>query len=218
MPRFLVLFVFPLLAGCYAFGYPVINATPAVDVDAPDVHAFLVSSGHELSGPAITGPLSFWHRVKEVPITAGQVVPQWNSHFYYDYLVFPILMGEYSQDKTILLYRPGYETVVVPVKNWWNVCGKAPLRVQWKEAPDLDAQVKALEQIVPTSPEQFSFHGHNYEPEVLCFAAQEYRRLAESKQAEGPDHQTFRDELLSRARKLEAEGRSEAAPSSGPSE
>jgi hypothetical protein len=139
--RFVVFAFCPLLSGCFAFGYPSICATPAVAVDAPDARAFLVSSGFREWGPWITGPFSIWHEVKQVPIAAAKVQPQWNSHFTYCYFVFPFAAGAYSQAKEIVLYRPGYETVSFPVRNWLNVCGKEPLRVMWKAAPDLDSQV-----------------------------------------------------------------------------
>jgi hypothetical protein len=184
MRRCLIFLFCPALSGCLAMGYPDISATPCVSVESSDIRAFLVSSRWQQSGRP--QPLDGCQEISAAPVVAGCVEPQWNAYFRYHYIAF-LTFSFYEQDKEILLYRPGYETVNIPVRAWWNVCAREPLRVEWKKAPDLAAQVMALAQIT---------RFWSRDKDVLHFGAQEYRRLADYPEAGQTTQQPPREELL----------------------
>jgi hypothetical protein len=172
MRSWLAFLLCPILSGCFAFGYPSVSQTPTLVVPGTDVHAFRFTSDWGFSGPWITGPMTVSQAVEEIPVVEGRIDPQRNAYFAYGYTLFPILSGSHSRHVTVLLYRPGYETVEVPTRSWWrSVGGDQAERVVWKEASDLAAQEKAIERIAdPFRP---------YPGEATChFIAQEYTRLA----------------------------------------
>jgi hypothetical protein len=179
----------PFLAGCVGFGYPDISRTPAVAVPTTEVRAFRVISDFTLSGPVITGPIHFINSVEEIPVVNGTVGPQRDAYFAYYYLVFP-LGGYRSRTLEVLLYRPGYETVEIPARRWWQSgSSNVPEKVAWKEAQDLLAQKAAVDRIA--SREHFSVPSKD----VLRFAAREYARLADSPMAAAPAMSDTREEL-----------------------
>jgi hypothetical protein len=71
--------------------------------------------------------------------------------------------------------------------------------VVWKEAPDLAAQEKAPETLVPQHP-----LAQCRNRKVLDFAAQEYARLAGSPLALTPEMAETRGRLLTKAKEYEA--------------
>jgi hypothetical protein len=100
----------------------------------------------------------------------------------------------------VLLYRPGFETVDIPARAWWQSLGwSQPQPVAWKEAPDLPAQEEALNNVVQP----------RFDPPrkgskaVLQFAAQEYARLADSPFALALSMSDTRERLLAKAREYE---------------
>jgi hypothetical protein len=139
-----VCLIFPFLSGCLALGYPSVTRTPPVAVDAPDVHAFLVTTDSDSGGGVISGWLQHGRGVRELPVAEATVKPQWDTHFSYYYLFFPF-SGSSSRNREVLLYRPGYELVDLPSQAWWECLGSGkPVRVTWKPARDVKAQEKAL--------------------------------------------------------------------------
>ncbi len=194
----------PLLSGCIGFGYPAISSTPPIPLDRQDVRAFREAWSMERGGALIAGSITVSHQVQEVPVTEATVGAQRDVHFAYYYLLFPFT-GSNARSTTVLLYRPGHETVEIEARSWWRSLGQGkPVAVVWKEAPDLAAQEKALERIVGER------GGSCLGKEVEQFAAREYARLANSLGAAGPEMQATRERCLARARELEQRGRDRA--------
>jgi hypothetical protein len=115
-----------------------------------------------------------------------------------------------STDHGIALrfYRPGYETIVVKP-------GETVRDLQWKEAPDLSAQVKAVDDLMngPRLAESARVSVRQVlEPgtksashkEVLLFAAGEYERLAGDLSSANPDERGQHAQLLNSANRLRA--------------
>jgi hypothetical protein len=198
-------------SGCLGFGYPDLSRTPAVTVDSNEVHAFRVLSQATAIGPIITSPVWLRGSVEEIPVMSGMVGPQGDADFAYYFVLFPLLEAGHSRTLEVLLYRPGYETVVIPAHSWWLTLGReAPEKVAWKEAPDLLAQKEALDRIV----EGWSLRSLN--KGVLEFLAQEYERLANSELAAAPTMAPSREKLRFRAREchdLASENASQKASS-----
>ena len=129
------LLVCPFLAGCLAFGYPAISATPEIALPDTDVHAFRVCSDVTMSGPWMTGPIAFGRSVDEIPVMEAAVSPQRDAYFAYYYLLLPIASGSHTRDLEVLLYRPGFETVAIPARPWWQGPGNQRLeKIAWKKA------------------------------------------------------------------------------------
>ncbi len=154
------LLICPFLAGCLAFGYPAISATPEIALPDTDVHAFRVCSEVTMSGPWMTGPIAFGSSVDDIPVVEATVSPQRDAYFAYYYLLLPIASGSHTRDLEVLLYRPGYETVAIPARPWWQAPGSQRLeKIAWKEAPDLLAQKTARQNLSrkwQTAPQQGS--------------------------------------------------------------
>ena len=105
-------------------------------------------------------------------------------------------------------YRPGYETIAVKP-------GESVAELQWKEAPDLSAQVKAIDDLMNgprfTSSTRVTVR-QVLEPgtksashkEVLLFAAGEYERLAADLAPSYADERGLHAQLLSSANRLRA--------------
>jgi hypothetical protein len=199
MRWWLPLLVCPALSGCFGFAYPSFSETPAVNVKEGDVRAFRVLSEWTLSGPCITGPGGVWHSIEEIPVIKKTVERQQDSYLAYYYMIFPVLNGSRSRTLTVLLYRPGYETVEIPSRSLLGAFGetkRAP--VVWKEAVGLEAQEKAVERIIGPFP------GSWLGQEALRFAAQEYARLADSPFVSGPGKEKERERLRAKAKEYEA--------------
>ena len=188
----------PLIAGCVGFGYPDISKTSTVAVPESDVRAFRETSEYTMSGPVMTGPIWVSNEIKAIPVEDGAVGPQRDAYFAYYYLVFPIANGERTRSVKVLLYRPGYETVEIPARPWWQSLGvNVPEKVAWKEAPDLPTQKAAVDRIASRE------DGRRVGKDVLRFAAGEYTRLADSPMAASPAMSATRDELRRLARECQ---------------
>ena len=198
MRSWLPLLVCPLMSGCFAFGYPSITETPSIMVAEDSVRAFRITWQLTRYGGAIAGAIRLSQDIEEIPIVATTVAGQEQVYFAYGYLLFPFA-GSESRSLSVLLYRPGYETVEVPARSWWRCLGPdKPLHVEWKPARDLEAQVSALEKVINT------IYKGKLKPEVAQFAAQEYTRLAQSPLASSPEKADLRDRLLTQAGEYEA--------------
>jgi hypothetical protein len=181
--------IFPFLSGCMALGYPSISRTPPVAVDAPDVHAFLVTSKSDTGGGVISGWVQHGREVRELPVAEATVRPQWDTHFTYYYLFFP-MSGSSSRSQQVLLYRPGYETVELSSQAWWECLGAGkPVRVAWKPARDARAQEKALAKV-------FGPRSSVLDDNSRQFAAVEYARLGRRPPTEMPDAAPNQEHLL----------------------
>jgi hypothetical protein len=195
MRAWLPLLLCPLLSGCFGLAFPSITETPLIAVPEDNVHAFRVTSECTAGGPLITGPISFWAKIEEIPIDDAKVAPQKQAYLAYSYFLFPF-MGYRERNLQVLLYRPGFETVVLSSQAWWRFLGASEAeQVEWKPAPDLAAQVWAIKSVVdPGGPKDYVSKA------VLQFAAREYKRLAHSPLAETVE---VRDKLLAAARECE---------------
>lgn len=71
-----------------------------------------------------------------------------------------------------MLYRPGYETVVVPASPWWWPLYAIPETIQWKEAADDESKRKALWDL------EVRIQGNN-DPILREWIIQERMRLSE---------------------------------------
>jgi hypothetical protein len=182
--------IFPFLSGCLALGYPSITRTPPVAVDAPDVHAFLVTEKSDSGGGVITGWLQHGREVRELPVAEATVKPQWDTHFSYYYLLFPY-SGSSARNQEVLLYRPGYEPVELSSQAWWECLGSGqPVRVTWKRARDAQAQEKALARLAGAG-------GTSLDARSREFVVAEYGRLGRRLAPPGtPDAGPNREHLL----------------------
>lgn len=191
MRVYLLLLVCPLLSGCLGFGYPSSTRTPELNVGSTDVRAFRVTSITKRGwGPLIAGAFSLARNVEEIPVRDTRVCQQRHSYFAYCCWSF-LFAGSNSQTLEVLLYKQGYEVVVVPERASWKlalvVVGES---VTWKEAPDLASQKAAVDRIVPERYREFLGR------DVLRFAASEYAQLANSPLASAPGMEATRLELL----------------------
>jgi hypothetical protein len=195
-----ILVMLPFLSGCFAYGYPSVCRTPPLSVPEENVRAFRVVTEVEASGPVLTGPIMFATDVVEIPVMSARVESQKESYFAYYYLLFPFT-GDRARNMSVLLYRPGYQTVAVEERPWWQFANLSePEKVVWKEAPSLEDQEEALKKVV----------GHDLSPKrrnrkVLELAVQEYTRLAEMARCNAPGMAEQRTRLLAEAEKYAAQ-------------
>ena len=194
-----ILLVCPLLSGCFAIGYPEMHCTPEVAISADHVQAFRIANEYEHTRMLLYG--NYVHStVQEVPIVAGKVEPQQDAQFSYIWSLFPLAAVQTTHDFEVLLYRPGYEFVDIPSSPWWWPLGYCQTRsVDWRkiEMLDLPSQIKNLEMVIQKA------GGESLNQEMCSFAAREYRRLAQSSLAAGPEMHRGRERLLVKARYYE---------------
>lgn len=194
------LLVLPFVSGCLAYGYPSVWQTPPLSIPDDNVRAFRVERQWKGGGVVIAGWFQIAHSIEEIPIVAAQVAAQKDAYFAYYYLLFPFA-GTTSRSLSVLLYRPGCQTVEISEQPWWRLPGQArPEQVFWQEAPDLAAQEQALEKVAS----QGARWGGHRSKGVLEFAAQEYARLAEGPLARAPGMAETRDRLLAKAKEYQA--------------
>jgi hypothetical protein len=183
--------VCPFLAGCLAYGYPDVSRTPPVAIDTPDVKAFRVADKITMWGPIITGPMSLERSIEEIPVENAIVSAQHDTFFSYYYIFFPLLSGSRDRKLDVMLYRPGYQIVDIRGRAWWEASwSDKPEPVVWKEAPDLNSQMAAVQRLSP----RHMLDRTN--KEVLKFAAAEYTRLANSPLAATKEMAETRKQLL----------------------
>jgi hypothetical protein len=176
MKHLFALLLCPLSSGCLAFGFPSVTATPAVAVDAADVRAFRVTYDSLSGGALIAGWVQIGDQIEEIPVHEMRVESQADASFCYLYML-PPFAGGHGRSVRVLLYRPGYETVEVPPRPWWQFpSAAAPERVTWKEAVDLAAEVRAVDELV----EKGRLRWPCSNAAVLGFVAQEYERLGQT--------------------------------------
>jgi len=194
-----ILILLPFLSGCFGYVYPSVCRTPPLSVPEENVRAFRVVSEMEASGPIMTGPIMFADDVVEIPVVSARVESQKESYFAYYYLLFPFT-GDREKSMSVLLYRPGFQTVEIPEQPWWQFPERGePEKVWWVEAMTLEDQEEALKKVV----------GHDLSPKrrnrkMLELALQEYTRLAKMACCKGPGMAEQRTRLLAEAEKYAA--------------
>jgi len=164
----------PLTVGCMGipavYAYPKISYFPATDLNAggTEVQAFLVKTTCAWRQPC-PGPENFpRHEVSRLSLSADAHTVSHTSVSIEAFMgtLGPLCYGSglehYSK---IVLYRPGYDLVVL--QPW-----ESKKTIDWKPATSIAAQARAVDDLVaavPFSPEQ--------QREKL-FVAEEYERLA----------------------------------------
>jgi hypothetical protein len=115
---------------------------------------------------------------------------------------------------TLRFYRPGYETIAFKP-------GEGMRELEWRKAPGLDAQIKAVDDLMRgpmlNKSKKAITATQVLEPgtksaaqrEALVFGAGEYERLARDLSATDPEERDIRADLLKEARRLRglAEGK-----------
>ena len=136
----------PSLTGCVIpYAYPKLDFTRALQLDAPpgDVHVFRVDVAQAKSGiPACYG----WEQLTEIPLRdSGRVPSQIKSSVPAGaYLFMGALNYDFGISSNLALraYCPGFELVEVKSMELTN-------QLAWIPAPDLAAQVGALDALFP---------------------------------------------------------------------
>lgn len=175
MRRWFWIALLPFLTGCFV-GYPSFTYTPRVNHVEPDVRAFLQSFGGPgwevfFTGGTILDQLSW--RSSELAIENDCVESRSERYFRYFVGGFPVYAGD-VRDWRIVLYRPGYEPIVLPAR-WSGLKLIQPeiSKLVWKPAIDFDSQLKAIKMVDAGPPRQGS-------EEFRQFLIAEYKRLSES--------------------------------------
>ncbi len=220
--------------GCLSvpFSIPEVNTIPSVGLDgATDAHIFRVDVTERMTvepgtATAQGGPKAVeTYEFTEVPAEAAGTTPRlvgvtcrqgWRY----------VGVANYNTDClshtiALRLYRPGFDTIEVK-------CGQVPHDVQWTEAADLDAQEKALDDLLGVdlleprnATNDVMTVKHNLLPgpasdgqrAALRFCVGEYERLAR-RAARSADDAELRGRLLAKATRLKllAEGKREERP------
>jgi hypothetical protein len=167
----------PCVGGCVFpyCAYPKFDYIPAVKCDTPPgaIRAFRV----DISKP--TGDLSVfvgpvYERLSELPVTnTDEVAAQVKPSLTYGFVVVGVALNyltHTSHSIALRVYRPGYE--LVEIKSW-----ELTHRVAWRPAPDLDAQEKVLDRLLPVGLLETGSVAATHQ-DVLLFGAAEYERLA----------------------------------------
>jgi hypothetical protein len=186
----------PCVGGCIFpyCAYPRLDYTPAVKLDTQpgEVRAFRVDITKPTADLSVfVGPV--YERLSELPVTnTDEVAAQLKPSVTYGFVVIGIALNyltHTSHSVALRLYRPGFE--LVEITSW-----ERAHRVAWKPAPDLDAQEKALDALLPLGLLEAGSKAPTHR-DTLNFGAAEYERLAAI--AASPDH---RGRLAEKASKL----------------
>jgi hypothetical protein len=167
-----VLVCLPLTVGCLGipaiYAYPKISYFPSTDLNASgtSAEAFLVKRTCETGWPV--RPPVIQYEVTRLPLT---------SNSQYDHKVSvnlesfagtlgPLSYGNgVSHSLQIVLYRPGYNLVVIHPWEWTNT-------IEWTRAESIAAQEKAIDDLVEAAPFSPTQQREN------LLVASEYARLA----------------------------------------
>ena len=212
-------------AGCMQvpFFLPEINFAPGVDARCKrdEVYAFRVDVTQKTviteGLTAVRGKITESQTLARIPTSAaGTTSPQlavsFSSGWRYVGLVnFTAASTEHGV--SLRFYRPGFETIAIKP-------GEGVRELQWKEAPDLGSQVKAIDDLLrgpsPQSSRRIDVE-KILEPgtkaaahrEVLRFAAGEYERLSRELSSSTAEERSMQQGLLAEANRLKdlAEGK-----------
>src|SRR5579862_1521868 len=132
-------------SGCLTtYAYPKLDHTPSVVLNAPptEVHAFRVDVTRSMY---LDCPNRWaFGRLTEIPVTSTEEIQaqvKLSVTCGKELLQFDFETPDQTDHAVALrLYRPGYE--LVEIGSWQHVN-----RVEWKRAPDLQAQVKVLDRL-----------------------------------------------------------------------
>lgn len=193
-----VLLVCPFLTGCLAFGYPSLTQTPPLRVAEPQAKVFRVTTGHKSYGPWMTGPIQLLGSIEEIAVLQGEVPAQYDAHWIYYYLAFPVAEGSYNRHFEIRVYRRGFETRVIEPRSVMTAVLPAPLDLTvGKRADTLEAQEKAIDDVL--SGLMFWQNA-----QASAFLAEEYLALASNAELAGFEHEKTRKRLEEKAKKARA--------------
>ncbi len=205
-------------AGCMQFPYflPEINFAPGVDAHCnPDeVHVFRVDVTQKTEIKegldAVSGKIVEYQELARIHTHADGTTPvQLGVTFASGWRYVGVVNFTSSSTEhgvTLRFYRPGYETIAFKP-------GEGMRELQWQKAPDLDAQIKALDDLfrgpAPNKSKLITVQ-KVLEPgtksaaqrEALLFGAGEYQRLA--RDLTDADEREIRSDLLKEARRLRA--------------
>ncbi len=182
------------LAGCLfvPVGYPTWSRTPEVAVNAPADQVVAVLVRRRSDATNITVPnekkeeiISLLNPDRLCRLEARNEMT-WDCAVAGFIFVMPILFAS-SSTVELRLYRPGYETVIVP--SWAKV-----EQIVWRPAPDVPGQMQALERMNVKESEL-----PRDQQQLYClFLSREFERLAGAAAAL-PDDGKLRDVLTANA-------------------
>lgn len=206
------------LVGCVQLPYclPEINYAPPIDANckSDEVYAFRVDVTQRTEIKegidAVAGKVVEYQLLTRVHPSADGTTPSqfgftcasgWRYVGFYNFT-----SASTEHGITMRFYRPGYETISVKP-------GEGTTELQWRKAPDLDSQVRAIEELLRgTSPREAPkvTAKQVLEPgtksaahrDALLFGAKEYERLA--RDLTEPEEQRTRQNLIGEARRLRA--------------
>jgi hypothetical protein len=208
-------------AGCLQFPYafPEINYAPALAAQckSSEVHAFRVDVTQTTKIQDGSGRVVEHEELSRVPTSAEGIVPsQMGLTFSSGWRYVGVVNFTSSSTEhgiALRLYRPGYDTIVMKP-------GERVEELRWKQASDLDAQAKAINDLMHGAKVQKTksitvrhvLESGTKSPAhkaALMFGASEYERLARDLSA-SPAHEAARHELLEEADRLRnlADGKS----------
>jgi hypothetical protein len=203
-------------AGCMQVPYflPEINYAPGVDAKCKrdEVHAFRVDVTQKTAVTDGRGKVTEYQELTRISTSAaGTTSPQLGVTYssgwrYVGVINFTASSTEHGV--TLRFYRPGYETIAIKP-------GEGVRELHWKEAPDLSAQVKALDDLLRGSTLKSSKRvavQQILEPgtksaaqgQALRFGASEYERLARELSSASPEERAIQHALLEEADRLRA--------------
>ena len=144
-PRGLCLLLCASLPGCWA--YPTVGMTPPVQLNAPpdEVKAFRVDVSACHSSAELYRPPTYLFSPLSLP-KSDQIGPEMNAALNYGWYVNFLIATYYrytNHTMLLRLYRPGYETIEIQPWDW-------PHELVWREAKDLAARERALDQLLAT--------------------------------------------------------------------
>jgi hypothetical protein len=193
---------------------PEINYAPGVDAKCKrdEVHAYRVDVTQKTTITEGRGKVTEYQELTRIPTSSTATTsPQLGVTFasgwrYVGVVNFTASSTEHGV--TLRFYRPGYETIAIKP-------GDGIRELQWKEAPDLSAQAKAVDDLLrgaslkssrKIAVQQILEPGTKSpaQREALRFGASEYERLARELTSSGPEVRAMQRDLLEEAETLRA--------------
>jgi hypothetical protein len=206
-----------MAAGCMQVPYflPEINYAPGVDAKCKrdQVHVFRVDVTQKTEIKeglqSVSGKVVEYQELTRIRTNAdGTTSPQLGVTFASGWRYVGVVNFTSSSTEhgvTLRFYRPGYQTIAFKP-------GEGMRELEWREAPDLEAQIKAVDDLVRGSTLNNSKKTITatqvLEPgtksaaqrEALLFGASEYERLA--RDLTDAEEREIRGDLLKEARRL----------------
>jgi hypothetical protein len=178
-----------------AIAYPWATQTPAVARLEPDVTAFRVNEDGTFFG--LLSIASGTSVPQEIKRESGDIPAHSDLDFFYGFFIFPAT-GYNIHAHSLRLYRRGYETIVIEARPWiMSLVPGADTHLAWKQAESLEAREEAIAAIY--RPKELHIGSRLPKNE---FIAEEYRLLAESPVAAGPENAETRKRLRELAKSI----------------